>query len=106
MWITRLCRAPGGAPGPGRVEPVFEDVEVKGAQVHDAIVVKGVIDPVEFETLVALANFFDQVLELVEGEPVKFVHLLCAAPREPPGRSHRDFRAGTCRCCGSFGRPR
>ena len=53
----RLGRAPGHAGGRRCIEAVFEYVEVKRAQIHHAIVVQGVIDAVELESLVSLEDF-------------------------------------------------
>src|SRR5580692_12080972 len=50
-----------------RVEAVFEDVEVEGAQLNDAELVDGVVDAVELEVSVpsalsvGSADFFDQL---------------------------------------------
>ena len=71
----RLGRAPGHAGGRRCIEAVFEYIEVKRTQIHNAIVVEGVVDAVELEPLISLEDFLDEVLELVESEPVQFLHL-------------------------------
>src|SRR5882672_8733479 len=51
-----LRRAAGFAFGRLGVEAIFQDVEIEGAQVHDAEVVDGVVDAVEFVNGIPVAT--------------------------------------------------
>ena len=58
------------------VEAILQDVEIEGAQVHDAIVVDGVIDAVEFVDGIPVAAFGEEFGGAIEHPAVNFLELV------------------------------
>src|SRR2546425_8073234 len=56
------------------VEAIFQDVEVECAEVHDAKIVDGVIDAVEFIGLVPLAALLDEFGGALEHPAIELFH--------------------------------
>src|ERR1700687_3067587 len=71
-----LCAATGLRLRRRNVEAVLENVEVKGAQVHDAEMVHPVIDLVEGELVVPVADVGGEGASLAQHVLVEFFHLL------------------------------
>jgi len=56
-----LGRTPAGGIGSERVEPVFQDVEIKRAQLHGAKLNRSLIDLVKGKFLVPLPHIADEI---------------------------------------------
>ena len=59
-----------------RVEAIFQHVKVKRAEVHDAVIMDGVVDAVEFVIRVPFAAFLHQFRSAVQHPPVDFFELV------------------------------
>jgi hypothetical protein len=53
------------------VEPVFDDIKIKGTQVDAAEIVEGVVDDVEFEFLIGVPAAGQEVLRALEDPTVQ-----------------------------------
>src|SRR5258708_6989749 len=71
-----LRGAAGFIPGSLGVQAILQDVEVKRAEVHDAIIVDGVVDAVKFVIRIPFAAFFDELGGAVEHPAIEFFELI------------------------------
>jgi len=72
----RLCGAARFVRGSFRIEAVFQHIEIKGAEIHDAEIMDGVIDAVEIIRGVPVAAFGDQLGGALEHPAIHFLELI------------------------------
>ncbi|VTR68162.1 hypothetical protein DESC_70002 [Desulfosarcina cetonica] len=58
------------------VEPVLEDIQVEGGEIHGTVVIQAVVDHMELIGVIRLEGTLDHPLEFVQGEAVDIQHLV------------------------------
>jgi hypothetical protein len=71
-----LSRFPAPGTGRKRIKPILQDIEIEGAHLDRAKILNAMVDRVELETLITLANPGDEFLKLMECPSVHFMKLI------------------------------